>query len=289
MELPMKKVFLVSLLLLLALAISGCDRQKGAERSTVTVTPAFLEHFGQLPETETGSCIARVGYFPLKGDPARVRAVPYILFRESGQLEQILGRMVSEREIFLPGGDFFTPFPPGSSVWLSLDDEGIVLVDLTPGAEMTQEDLQGAVAAITETAVQFDKVDRVRILLAGDPVPGMPGEGFRHEPGRIAPVPPPTLLMVSGMWEEGDEEPDEILVNFDRPVTVEDFRLLGPSGEAVRGDYYRSVFDMAVVIHPENPGDFAEGMLLRAEWEVVDALGRRGKGSGEFALKRHDH
>ncbi len=283
----MKKLFSVCLLLLVPLVLSACERQKATETAQVIVTPAFLEHFGPLPEMETGICIARVGYFPLKDDPARVRAVPYILFRESGQLEQILGRMVSEQEIFLPGGDFHTPFPPGSSVWLSLDAEGVVVVDLTPGAEMTQEALQGAVAAITETAVQFDNVDRVRILIGGVPVAGMPEEGFRHEAGRIAPVPAPTLLMVSGMWEAGAL--DEILVNFDRPVTVENFRLLTPSGEEVQGEYYRSVFDMAVVIHPASPGDFVGGMPLRAEWEVVDALGRRGEGSGEFALKRHDH
>ncbi len=284
----MRKIFLLalSLLLVVALVLSGCQRQKEVEKRTTTVSPVFLEHFGELPQGDRSNCIARVGYFPLKDDPTKVRAVPYLLFRESGQLEQILGRMVSEQEIFVPGSDLFTPFPPGSSVWLNLD-EGVIAVDVTPGREMTQEELDAAVAAITETAVQFSRIDRVRILLAGEPVPGMPEDGFRHQPGRIAPVPAPTLMMVSGMWDAGTL--DEILVNFDRPVTVETFRLLSPSGEEVRGDYFRSVFDMAVVIHPENPAEFAEGMPLRAEWSVVDALGRRGAGSGEFTLKRFDH
>jgi hypothetical protein len=97
------------------------------------------------------------------------------------------------------------------------------------------------------------------------------------------------LLSVIGTWERGAEAPEEILIGFDRSVTVETFRLLDGSRQPVKGEYYRSVFDMAVVIHPESPHDFTEGMILHAEWEVVDPLGRRGKGAGDFVLVRQDH
>ncbi|NIQ98366.1 MAG: hypothetical protein GWO11_07980, partial [Desulfuromonadales bacterium] len=55
------------------------------------------------------------------------------------------------------------------------------------------------------------------------------------------------------------------------------------------GDYYQSVFNMSVIIHPENPGRIREGMTLRAHWNVVDDLGRRGQGTEEFTLQRHEH
>ncbi|MGK2945417.1 MAG: hypothetical protein ACSLFC_11830 [Desulfuromonadales bacterium] len=39
----------------------------------------------------------------------------------------------------------------------------------------------------------------------------------------------------------------------------------------------------------EDPSALREGMTLRAEWRVVDRLGRKGEGQGNFTLERHDH
>jgi hypothetical protein len=46
---------------------------------------------------------------------------------------------------------------------------------------------------------------------------------------------------------------------------------------------------MAVVIHPEDPSLFREGVTLSAEWEVVDGLGRHGQAEGVFRLQRNEH
>jgi hypothetical protein len=286
-----KILFYATFLLIIGLTATGCEnRSRTVETGSVKANPAFLQHFGQPPTPERGTCFARVGFFPSTTDPGKVRAVPYFLFRESGQLEQILHRMVSEQDIFLPASGMATPFPPGTEVSLSSVQAGLVELNLlTPEDGIAELDPEAAALALTETAVQFEEIERVRILLNGDPLPGMPADGFRHQPDRIAPVGPPVLLTVIGTWEEGGKAPEEILIGFDRPVTVETFQLLDGSGQQVKGEYYRSVFDMAVVIHPENPHDFTDGMTLRAEWDVTDTLGRKGKGAGDFTLIRHDH
>ena len=45
---------------------------------------------------------------------------------------------------------------------------------------------------------------------------------------------------------------------------------------------------MAVVIHPEDPSLFREGVALSAEWEVVGGLGRHGQAKGVFRLQCHE-
>ncbi len=72
-------------------------------------------------------------------------------------------------------------------------------------------------------------------------------------------------------------------------MKIESFTLEDAEGRKIRGDYFQSVFNMSVIIHPENAGRIREGMALRARWEVVDDLGRKGSGSGEFKLQRHEH
>ena len=279
------------LFVIIGLIAVGCEnRRNGAEKGTVKANPGYLEHFGRPPTPETGTCFARIGFFPSTTHPGKVRPVPYFLFTETGQLEQILHRMVSEQGVFHSGVDMVTPFPPGTEVSLSAVKEGLVEVNLlVPEKGRATLDLQAVAVTLTETAVQFEEIERVRILLNGEPLPGMPGDGFRHQPDRISPAGPAVLLTVIGSWEKGAEAPEEILLGFDRPVTVESFQLLDPLGQPVKGEYYRSVFDMAVVIHPAIPQDFTAGMTLRVEWEVTDALGRKGKGAGDFVLIRHDH
>jgi hypothetical protein len=289
----MKGRILCRLILFVVIGLSavGCEnRREAAETGAVKANPGYLEYFGQPPTPGTGTCFARIGFFPSTTHPGKVRPVPYFLFNETGQLEQILRRMVSEQGVFHSGSDMITPFPPGTEVSLSSVKEGLVEVSLlVPEKGRATLDLQATAVTLTETAVQFEEIERVRILLNGEPLAGMPGDGFRHQPERISPAGPAVLLTVIGSWEKGAEAPEEILVGFDRPVTVEAFQLLDPSGQPVKGEYYRSVFDMAVVIHPASPHDFTAGMTLRVEWEVTDALGRKGKGAGDFALIRHDH
>lgn len=76
-----------------------------------------------------------------------------------------------------------------------------------------------------------------------------------------------------GAREKEHETSKEILVEFDRPVKVNSFVLFHEDSQKVEGEYYKSIFQMAVVVHPKPPELFQEGTSLRAEWDVVDELG----------------
>ncbi|HXV19718.1 MAG TPA: GerMN domain-containing protein [Desulfuromonadales bacterium] len=286
-----RKSFLGLFILLAAVLLTGCEKKTpGLPAGAVKANPAYLENFGQPPTPESGTCFARVGFFPLRSDPGKVRPVPFFLFREDGQLQLVLARLVSGEVTFPEESDLFNPFPAGTRLKVGSLEQGVAELTLSlDGNSTAAPDLAAMAAALTETAVQFNEVKRVRILVDGVFPPGMPDGGFGHEPQRIASPDVPNLLMVIGNWEQGAEEPEEILANFDRPVTIGSFRLQNAGGQEVKGKYYQSAFDMAVVIHPENPSAYREGVSLSAAWDVIDALGRQGKGEAIFRLQRHEH
>ena len=47
-------------------------------------------------------------------------------------------------------------------------------------------------AALTETVLQYEDIKRVFLIVNGTAPANMPGDGFRHDPGRIASPGPPT-------------------------------------------------------------------------------------------------
>jgi hypothetical protein len=288
----LRRLLLVSALFLAtAFIIVGCKRESPpAGGETVQASEAYVENFGQPPTPEKGHCFARVGFFPLQGDSGRVRALPFFLFRDTDQLQMILGRMVDGSLTLPPGSGLFNPFPSGAGIQVQSSKGHTVTLNLTfagePGAGL---DTRAIAAALTETAAQFEGIEKVVILLKGKPLPGAPAEGFRHDPSRVDPVGPPSLFMVIGSWDKGKTNPGEIVANFDRPVKIESFHLEDGGGREIRGDYSQSIFDMSVVIHPESPAALHEGMTLRARWDVTDNLGRHGRGSGEFILQRYEN
>lgn len=286
-----RKLLLGFFLLLAAALLAGCEKKAPpAPAGTVKASPAYVKYFGQPPTPESGTCFARVGFFPLRSDPGKVRPVPFFLFREEGQLQLVLDRLVGGEVTFPEKSDLFSPFPAGTRIQVRSLEEGVTELALSLGSPSSvAPNIEAMAASLTETAVQFDEVGKIQILLDGAPLAGMPAGGFRHEALRVATPDSPQLLMVGGNWEHGDEDPEEILANFDRPVTIGNFRLRDAAGQEVKGKFYQSAFNMAVVIHPENPSPFREGISLWAEWEVTDALGRQGRGEGSFRLRRHEH
>lgn len=280
-------------LLLLAVAFFGataCQKESSvATQGTVKANQAYLNHFGEPPVPEKGECFARVGFYPVKGSTGKVAAMPFFLFRKEGQLSLLLERLVGNETSLLSRSQLFNPFPPGSSVRLVSQEGGAVDLDISLKESPSAESVAAMAASLTETATQFEEIERVRIAINGVPLSDMPEGGFAHDAGRVEPPGPPTLLLVVGAWEKGEQDPEEVLADFDRPVKIESFNLKDVSGQEIKGDYFTSVFDMAVVIHPENLSAIQEGMTLRAEWRVVDRLGRKGEGTGDFTLVRHDH
>jgi hypothetical protein len=271
------------------LSAAACQNEPTAAGGKVKASEAYLTHFGGPPVPEKGQCYARVGFYPLKEAPEKVGAVPLFLFEEKNQLQLLLERLVSAEIDFPARSPLFNPFPPGSSVRLASRAGDTAEVELILKGSSKPENLSAMAAALTETVVQFEDIEQVRIVVNGTPLEEMPANGFAHDAGRIAPPGPPALLLTVGTWEDGALDPKEILADFDRPVTIESFTLTDASGQKIKGDYFTSAFDMAVVIHPDNPSSLKEGMALRAEWQVVDRLGRKGEGTGNFTLGRHDH
>jgi hypothetical protein len=280
-------------LLLLAVAFFGataCHKESSvAPQGTVKANQAYLNHFGDPPVPEKGECFARVGFYPLKGSTGKVAAMPFFLFRQEDQLPLLLERLVGNEAGYLSRSQLFNPFPPGSSVRLVSQAGGTVGLDISLKESPSAESVAAMAASLTETATQFEGIEKVRIAINGASLSGMPEDGFAHDAGRVESPGLPTLLLVVGAWEKGAQDPEEILADFDRPIRIESFSLMDASGQKIRGDYFTSAFDMAVVIHPENPSVIRKGMTLRAEWRVVDRLGRKGEGAGNFTLGRHDH
>jgi hypothetical protein len=274
------------------LLLAGCDRseKRPAVPGSVRANAAFRQHFGEPPLPAQGTCYARVGYYPLASDPVRVRAVPLFLFRESGQLPLLLERLLDPGWDFAPHSDLHNPFPPGSRARITEQTGNGVIIDLIlPATETGEANLAVMLAPLVETALQFEELERVFITVNGIRPAAMPAEGFRHDARRIAPVGPPLPLMVVGSWVAGEANPEEVLVNFDRPVAINDFKVTDAAGREIKGDYYRAGFDMAVVVHPAEPHTMQEGMVLTVSWAATDRLGRTSSGEQIFTLQRHDH
>jgi hypothetical protein len=250
---------------------------------------AYLENFGAPPQGKAGEAFARIGYLPLREPPQQVMAFPLFLFSEKDQLQQILNRLVSG-ELHLPEGfGLYNPFPAGLQLTTTSPENPVLTLSLLSKSSWSDTDKAAAGRALAESVFQFPQVEKVVIMLNGQPLAQMPADGYRHEPGALASVRPPQLVLMAGMWEQGGEFPRELLTEFDRPVKVKNFKLFMKSGEAVDGEYFTSIFQMAVVVLPKDPTLFQESTDLRAEWDVVDGLGRPNSGTTTLPLLRYEH
>jgi len=254
----------------------------------VEANNSYQQYFGDPPEVREGKAYARVAFLPLKEDTNRVSPVPIYLFKESDQLTSILNRLASG-ELLLPIDSLlFNPFSSRINLAVNSRHDGTVtlLLELPDDSSI---DLEIFLPAIIETAVQFSDIERVIVLVDNEPVAGMPDGGYRSNPQRVSDVAPPDLIMISGTWDEGEKDPEEIMVSFDRPVTINTFQLTHADGKRVDGEYFSSVFQMAIVVHPENPSQFRDGMELTLAWDVIDAKGRVGTGNRSLPLQKFEH
>jgi hypothetical protein len=276
--------------LLLLTACSQEEKEPVTEKTgVVTSTQAYLDHFGEPPQGKAGRAYARVGYLPLKDNPQKVRPFPLFLFSDKNQLRQMLTRLTSG-ELRLPE-DFglYNPFPGDVELTTTPLSEPVVTVSLKSQISWPDADKAAAGLALAETVFQFPEVKRVLVMLNGQSLPGMPEEGYQRRAQQVAEVAPPNLVLIAGMWGKGSDHLDELLVEFDRPIKVNDFKLFDETGKKVEGEYYTSIFQMAVVILPKTPDAFDPGMTLRAEWDVVDFLGRSNRGSNSMPIQRLEH
>lgn len=286
----LKRIAMLVMVSGLVLVAVACQQQQPAEASPGSIrgNQAYIDAFGQPPVPSRGSCFARVGYYPLRSTPQQLRAVPFFLFNVDTELPLLFERLVNNPLGLPADGPMLNPFPQGTGIQVKVQGDLLELALQLPKTPSAAEQAQMA-ASLVETAGQYTEIKQVRLLLNGGPWPGMPAAGFVPDRARIADPGPPQLLLVIGSWEAGAAGPEEILADFDRPVTVERFSLSDAASHQLTGDYFTGAFDMAVVLHPEHPEALHQGMTLRASWQVSDKLGRSASGEREFMLLRQDH
>jgi hypothetical protein len=286
-------LFLNIILLSCLVGLSACQRQDPPDPPTnghVEANAAYLQNFGTPPQGKEGHAFARVAYLPQQQSPHLLRPLPLFLFDENDQLENILKRLISGDLIKDRETDLFNPFPKDLKLSITSTGGTVVSLALTTGQAWSGVPLHSGVSALVETVLQFGAVDRVFIKLNGEPIPQMPEEGFAHNQSILIEVGPPRLMLVAGEWDKADpDDPKQILVEFDRPIKVKKFDLYEEDGSIVEGNYYTSIFQMAAVVQPKYPERYHEGTLLRADWDVVDELGRAEQGSDTLPLRKIEH
>jgi hypothetical protein len=211
------------------------------------------------------------------------------LFTEDRQIEKVLKKLVSGELITSDKQPYDNFFPDDLVIQTEPIQDGTLGLDVATSQEWVGESQRAGLIALMETALQFDSVQSVKVTLNGVPLSWVPEVGYQQQPDLIIDVPPPLLILMAGAWENGQDTPEELLVEFDRPVKVNSFELFHEDGRKVEGEYYKSIFQMAVVVHPKFPELFQEGTALRAKWNVVDELGRANSGIDTLKLKRLDH
>lgn len=294
----MRRICLVFLLATLLLPLSGCERREVSppvasaptSSGSIEASSAYLRFFGTPPSVAEGSCFALVGYYPLVGKPGKVVPFPLFMFNRENRMQVVVEQLLKWGEGWDMGGTARNPFPPGTELYSLTREDDLVRVELSPSVlgETGAQEKRLILAVLGHTLAQFEGVRRVMIVAGGKLLPFQAERGFIPDPEAVLPPGEPTVLSVVGVWEEGRQEPQEVSVFFDRPVTVQQVEL-SSDGRRLEGEYFRSVFDMAVVVRPQAVGEYREGMPVQVEWEVNDPLGRRGEGSKTFALRRLEH
>lgn len=274
-----------------AISLVGCQQEEMPIENTgiVDATKAYINFYGVPPQGKAGRAYAAVGYLPTKGNPEKIGPLPIFLFTEENQMEKVLRKLVSGELITSDKQIYDNPFPDDIEINIKSKQEGTLVLDLVTAQQWESEPQRSGMVALMETALQFDEAEFVKITLNGDPIPWVENAGYHHQPEFIIEVPPPILILMLGAWETGQEEPEEVLVEFDRPVKVNTFELYHLDGQKVEGDYFKSIFQMAIVVHPKKPELFQEGTSLRAKWAVVDELGRENSGVDTMQLKKFVH
>ncbi len=280
------------LIILLVVFFTGCEDREATDSDRVTATPAYKEQFGTPPVAREGTCFAMVGFLPLQRDPSLVSAIPIFTFAWEGRKELLVRHLIGLGEdALLARPELINPFPPGTSLEFIESGKEVLRVELNfpdqPPGEPHQ--IQGILSALGFSLSQFEGAPRVLVTTQGKPLPHEAPEGFFPTPHDIVSPGEPRLLQVAGVWEKGKRNPEEVSIFFDRPVDIDDIQAVKEDGQTLEGDYFRSVFDMAVVIRPERPESIQEKMPVEITWRAVDRLGRTGEGKETFALKRIEH
>ncbi|BCR04972.1 hypothetical protein DESUT3_20410 [Desulfuromonas versatilis] len=291
----MNKVFHIALAVILAgavLAASGCRRgdQQPAREGRITATAVYETHFGEAPNPQEGACFALVGFLPAATQEGKVVPLPLFLFKQEEQMRQLVERLITVDEGAAARVGVASPFAENTTLLGLRQQEDTVIVDLTGQGDLAAEPQRARLilAALGHSLVQFPGVAKLIVTASGNPLPGSEA-GYVPSPEDVAAPGNPVVLGVLASWEQQRPAPEEVSVYFDRPVTIQQIQLTDQAGNRIEGEYFQSIFNMAVVIHPPATQSVSEGMPVRVAWEVTDFKGRSSKGDQMFQLMRMEH
>jgi len=283
---------LVTLVALLAL--TGCSRKEAtapAKVARVSATKAFTSYFGPAPTTDKGICYAFVIYFPRAKEMGKITPFPFFSFDEASLKKIALERMLGGMDERSYAGEYLQLFPKGSRLLSVSEQAGTVSADFSKELAAVAGDPTRARAlynAMALTLLQFNGVTGVRIQSEGREL--FPGTApLPVEAAVVAQPSVPRLLSLIAMKQGPSAPVLEVDALFDRPVDIKEFQFLENDGTLLAGEVFHSMFDMAAVLKPKDPGKLTQGTKIRARYQVVDKMGRSASGESSFALEVKQH
>lgn len=256
-----------------------------ARESAVEATALYRQAFGPPPTTEGQKCLAAVVFLSgigSSGAPDKLSPVPLFSVSPGKVVEEaarvlVEGHPTQVRELKLP-----RLFPEGAKLSGVRVAGKVAVIAVAPGGSGPVHPL--AVQALAHTLSQFEGIGSVTLELQGrTPVgPEAPKAAVVEAP------PPPRLLDVISPIHKG-ETPSEIDVLFDRPVEIVKVSIGAGEGKSFPGKTYTSMFDMAVVFHPDDPKVIRESAPVEVRWQVRDKAGRKAEGTRTLPVRIYTH
>jgi germination protein M len=287
------RLIILSALLPLLFQQTACRKKEAsppAGPARVSATKAYEHFFGPAPTTDKGSCFAFVIYFPSAKEPGKVVPFPFFTFDERSIKKVAVERLSGGMELGSFKGEFLSLFPAGAHLIALEEAGGKVTVRFSREMGKAPADPAGVKALSSTLALtlgQFPGVTEVRMQIEGEKgetvCAVLPESDAVLQPGS------PRLLSVTGVKEKGAKEVEAVHAYFDRPVEIRGFTISDKEGNAFAGEVYQSVFDMAAVLKPKDPGQFKAGMPVKVRWKVVDKVGRQGGGDEVYPLEVKEH
>lgn len=272
----------------------GCSSKEGtppAKATRISATKAFESYFGAAPTTDKGSCYAFVIYFPSAKEPGKAVPFPFFSFDEASLKKVALQRLIGGMDEKSYAADFLQLFPKGTRLLSLTEQNCAVTANFSAELRSVAADSVGSRAlsnAITLTVMQFGGATGVRIQSEGSDL--LPAGGRPPVEASVVLQPSaPRLLKVVAMKETAAAPVTEVDALFDRPVDIKKCVFTAKDGTVLAGDVFHSMFDMAAVLKPKEPGKVSEGTKIGVRWEVTDKKGRSASGEESFVLEVKVH
>ena len=292
----------LSLLAVLALSLlPACAKKQEsipAKQVRASATKPYEKYFGPAPTIDKGTCYAFVIYFPSAKEGGQVVPFPFFTFDEGSMKKVAVERFLGGMEVGSYSGELLQPFPAGTHLLGVTQEKGTVIVDFSKEILKPKIDEaagKAALKALVLTLSQFTGITNVRVQVEGKDAEKFLGYGIQKNqpvvPDETAVVQPspPRLLSVTAVKDKEVKDVEEVSAYFDRPVEIKEFLMTDVNGKPFAGDTYQSVFDMAAVLKPKEPGAFTVGMPIKVRWKVVDKTGRSAEGQDERPLEVKEH